>query len=848
MEPRTINIEDEIKLSYLDYAMSVIIGRAIPDVRDGLKPVHRRILYAMYELKNDFNKPYKKSARIVGDVIGKYHPHGDSAVYEALVRMAQDFSMRYMIVDGQGNFGSIDGDPPAAMRYTEVRMARFAHEFMQDIEKETVEFSPNYDSSLLEPVVLPSKIPNLLVNGGSGIAVGMATNIPPHNLGEICSALQALMDDPNITVDGLMRHVPGPDFPTGGFIYGCEGIREAYETGRGMIKMRGRMEVEESSSGRKVQLIVKELPYQVNKTKLLEKIAELVKDKRIPGINELRDESDREGMRVVIGLRSGEIPKVVENQLYKYTQLEMNFGVIMLAVVNNRPEVLALKEMLLNFLDFRRHVIVRRTQYELKQAEKRAHILEGLKKALDHLDEVIRLIRAAATPAIARQGLMDQFDMSEIQAQAILEMRLQRLTGLERDKIIEEYVAVLKDIERLRQILASPALVDEIIRGELKELADQYGDPRRSGIVGIECDLKAEDLIAEKEVVVTISRAGYVKRTPLDVYRSQRRGGKGRTGMNTREEDFVTTVFAASTHDHLLIFTNQGRVYWLKVHEIPEVNPAAMGKAIVNLISLQVGERVETILPVKKFEEGLYVVIATRQGIIKKTELMAYSNPRPSGIRAIVIDDGDEVISARITDGRQQLFLMSKAGKSIRLDEQTIRPLGRVSRGVRGMNLDGSELVGMDIIAENRTILVVTEKGFGKRTSSDAYKVQGRAGKGLINLRVTERNGSVIGFCQISDDDGILLITNTGRLIRIGMSEVNIRGRVTQGVKLMDLDEGESVVDVAVLVDSEDPRVENTGVEGCVSSVTETEESGLDGGGSPIDAEMDDSDEEGGED
>jgi DNA gyrase subunit A len=808
MESKTINIVDEIKLSYLDYAMSVIIGRAIPDIRDGLKPVHRRILYAMYELGNDYNKAYKKSARIVGDVIGKYHPHGDSAVYDALVRMAQDFSLRYLIVDGQGNFGSIDGDPPAAMRYTEVRMTRLAHDFLNDIDKETVEFSPNYDNSLLEPVVLPAKIPNLLVNGGSGIAVGMATNIPPHNMGEVCSALQALMEDPKISISGLMAHIKGPDFPTGGYIHGYDGIREAYETGRGSIKMRARIEVEETA--RKTQLIVRELPFQVNKTRLLERIAELVKDKKLVSVNEIRDESDREGMRVVIGLRSGENPKIVENQLYKFTQLEMSFGVIMLAVVDNRPEVLTLKGMLEHFLQFRRHIVVRRTQFELKQAEKRAHILEGLKIALDNLDAVITLIRAAESPAVAKQQLMERFDLSDIQAQEILNMRLHRLTGLERDKILQELEVILKEIERLKQILASPALVNEIIKGELRELTEQYGDRRRTEIIGLECELSVEDLIDEKEVVVTISRAGYVKRTSLDIYRSQKRGGKGRTGMNTRDQDFVTTVFTASTHDHLLIFTNQGRAYWLKVHEIPEVGPAAMGKAIVNLLPLLDGERMATILPVKEFKEGCYVVMATKKGIIKKTDLMAYSNPRPSGIRAIVIEEGDELIGARITNGEQQLFLMSKAGKSIRLDEKTIRSLGRVSRGVKGMNLDGSELVGMDIIEMDRTILVVTEKGFGKRTSADAYKLQGRAGKGLINLRVTERNGDVVGFCQISDQEGVLLITNTGRLIRISASEINTRGRVTQGVKLMDLEEGEMVVDIAVLSEPEDGEADSS--------------------------------------
>lgn len=801
MDLKTINIEDEIKLSYLDYAMSVIIGRAIPDVRDGLKPVHRRIFYVMHELRNDFNKAYKKSARIVGDVMGKYHPHGDTAIYDALVRMAQDFSMRYPLVDGQGNFGSVDGDPPAAMRYTEVRMDRIGHEFMRDIEKETIPFQPNYDNTTLEPEVLPARIPNLLLNGSSGIAVGMATNIPPHNLRELCAGLLAMLDDPEIKVLDLMRYIPGPDFPTAGFICGCNGIRDAYETGRGTIKMRARVEVEES--GRRNHLIITELPYQVNKARLLERIAELVKQKKIEGIQDIRDESDREGMRVVLTLRQGDEPRVIENQLYKHTALESTFGVIMLAVVDNKPEVLNLKGVLKNFLDFRRAVVIRRTQFELKQAEKRAHILEGLKRALDHLDEVIKLIRAAKTPPEAKQALMDRFEFSDAQAQAILDMRLQRLTGLEREKIIQEYQEVIKEIERLRQILSSAALVDQVIREEITELTNQYGDLRKTEILAEAGELCIEDLIAAEEMVVTISQAGYIKRTPLSVYRSQRRGGKGRTGMSTREEDLVTLLFTASTHDYLLIFTNRGQVYWLKVYEIPEVGPSALGKAIVNLLPVEKEERIQTILPVKEFKEGLFAVMATRNGVIKKTQLSAYSNPRSTGIRAIVLDDDDELISACVTDGNHDLFLMSRAGKSIRASEREFRPLGRVSRGVRGMNLDGSQLVGMDVIEEGKAILVITEKGFGKRTNQEEYRCQSRGGKGVLNIRVTERNGSVVGFRQVGEEEQILMITDHGRLIRMPVAQISKIGRVTQGVKLMNLNEGEKVVDVAVLPESE---------------------------------------------
>ena len=806
MDLKTINIEDEIKLSYLDYAMSVIIGRAIPDVRDGLKPVHRRILFAMHELRNDFNKPYKKSARIVGDVIGKYHPHGDVAVYDALVRMAQSFSMRYPLIDGQGNFGSVDGDPPAAMRYTEIRMHRLGHEFMRDIEKETVAFQPNYDNTILEPLVLPTRVPNLLLNGSSGIAVGMATNIPPHNLRELCEGLIALLDQPEITITGLMRYILGPDFPTAGFICGCGGIRDAYQTGRGIIKMRARVEVEES--GRKSHLIVTELPYQVNKARLLERIAELVKQKKIEGIQDIRDESDRDGMRIVLTLRQGDEPKVIENQLYKHTPLETSFGVIMLAVVDNRPEVLNLKDMLQKFLDFRRQVIIKRTQYELSQAEKRAHILEGLKRALDHLDEVIQLIRAAASPQEAKAQLMQRFEFSEEQAQAILEMRLQRLTGLERDKIVEEYHQILKEIERLRHILGSAAMVDQVIREEIQELTAQYGDVRKTEIIAEAEDLCVQDLIANEEMVVTISQAGYVKRTPLVIYRSQKRGGRGRSGMSTREEDVVTTVFTASAHDYLLVFTNRGQVFWLKVYEIPEVGPSALGKAIVNLLALQPGEKIQAILPVKDFKPGEYVVMVTRNGVVKKTELTAYAHPRATGIRAIVLDDDDELIAVRITDGDRDLFMMSKFGKCIRVAEKEFRPLGRVSRGIRGMRLDGSELVGMDVIDAGKCILVITKKGFGKRTPEDAYRCQSRGGKGVLNIRVTERNGHVVGFCQVGEEEEVLIITNRGRLIRIPAAQVSKIGRVTQGVKLMGLNEDEQVVDLTVSAEPEEVKEE----------------------------------------
>jgi len=808
MDVKTINIADEIKLSYLDYAMSVIIGRAIPDVRDGFKPVHRRILFSMHEGNNDYNKPYKKSARIVGDVMGKYHPHGDAAIYDATVRMAQNFSMRHPLIDGQGNFGSVDGDPPAAMRYTEIRMSKVGMEFMRDIEKETVPFLPNYDNTILEPEVVPTRVPNLLLNGSSGIAVGMATNIPPHNLLELCNGLLALLDNSDVTVKDLMRHIPGPDFPTAGFLHGCEGIADAYETGKGMVKMRGRVEVEES--GRKQHLIITELPFQVNKAKLLERIAELVKLKRIEGITDIRDESDRQGMRVVLTLRQGDEPKVVENQLYKNTALESTFGIIMLAVVDNRPEVLSLKAILQHFIDFRREVVVKRTRFELKQAEKRAHILEGLKKALDNLDAVIALIRSAVNPPEAKRGLIEQFGFTDIQAQEILNMRLQRLTGLEREKIIQDYQDIIREIERLRSILASPAAVDQVVRDEIRELMNEFGDLRKTKIIPDAGTICIEDLIPNEEMVVTISRAGYIKRTPLSIYRSQRRGGKGRTGMSTREEDIVTTLFTAMAHNYLLIFTNRGQVFWLKVYEIPEVGPSALGKAVVNLLPLQQGEKIQTILPVSEFSPGHFAVMATRNGVIKKSDLSVYANPRSSGIRAINMDDDDELISVVITDGQRDLFLMSRKGKCIRVKEDEFRPLGRVSRGIRGMNVKGTELVGMDVIDPDKCMLVVTEKGFGKRTPEESYRPQGRGGQGVLNIKVTERNGHVIGFRQVGEDNGIMLITDGGRLIRMPVSQISKIGRVTQGVKLIDLAEGETVVDLTVLDETEDTREDTT--------------------------------------
>lgn len=801
-----IAIEDEMKSSYLDYAMSVIVGRALPDVRDGLKPVHRRILFGMNEMGLAHNRAYRKSAKIVGEIMGNYHPHGDSAIYDTLVRMAQDFNMRYPLVDGQGNYGSMDGDSAAAMRYTEARMTKLAEELLADIDKETVDFGPNYDESLQEPLVLPTRVPNLLINGAGGIAVGYATNIPTHNLGEVIDGLLLLIENPDVTIAQLMKKIPGPDFPTAGFIYGMSGIKDAYETGRGLLKVRAKVNVESDERTDRERLIVTEVPYQVNKAKLIEKIAELVQDERIKGIADLRDESsDREGVRIVIELKRGEIPLIVLNNLFKHTQLETTFGVIMLALVNNRPEVLNLKQILSHFLDHRREVIVRRTAFELRKAEERAHILEGLKIALDNLDAVIALIRRAQSPDEARAGLMSQFGLSEIQASAILEMRLQRLTQLERQKLIEEYKDVLKQIEYLKSILASPALVRKIIQDELADIREAYKDERRTQIVKEEAEINLEDLIAEEEVVVTISHTGYIKRNAVSLYRAQRRGGKGKIGMGIKEEDFVETLFTASTHDSLLFFTDAGKVFWLKVHEIPEASRGAKGKALVNLLALSKDEKVTATMPVKEFRDDRFVVMATKQGVIKKTELSAYSNPRQGGIIALSLDQGDRLIAVHVTDGSRELLLGTKQGITIRFKEDDVRPMGRTAHGVKGITLEeGDEVIGMETITPDSTtaILTVTEGGYGKRTPVNDYRVQGRGGKGIISVKTTERNGLAVGFLQVREGDEIMLMAAKGKLLRCKVDDIREVGRNTQGVRVLDLDgDDDRVVGVARLAE-----------------------------------------------
>ena len=810
-----ISIEREMRQSYLDYAMSVIIGRALPDVRDGLKPVHRRVLFAMHELKNDWNKPYKKSARIVGDVIGKYHPHGDSAVYDTIVRLAQNFSMRYPLVDGQGNFGSVDGDPPAAMRYTEVRMQKLAHEMLADLEKETVDWIPNYDESLSEPAVLPAKFPCLLVNGSSGIAVGMATNIPPHNLGEVIAGIKALIDDPEISVDALMAHIPGPDFPTAAMIYGTDGIVEAYRTGRGVLRQRARTVVEEDQKSGRETIVVTELPYQVNKAKLIEKIDELVKHKQIEGISFVRDESDREGMRIAIGLKRDQMAQVVLNQLYKHTRMESSFGIIFLAVVDGRPELLNLKEILAHFVYHRKTVVIRRTRFDLKKAEERAHILLGLKIALENLDAVVALIRRSASPAEAKAGLIGTFGMSAIQAQAVLDMRLQRLTGLERDKILDEYAAVLEDIERFKAILASDQMVLDIIKDELSELQETFGDPRRTEIVPTAEEITMADLIAEEDMVVTITQAGYIKRTPASVYQSQRRGGKGKTGMVTKDQDFVHLLFVASTHHTFLFFTNLGRVYWRKVYEIPQAGRTSVGKNIVNLLEFGEGEKLTTVLAVESFDPGRHIIMATRAGLVKKTDIMAYSRPRAGGIIALDLASGDELIAARITDGTRNVFLVSANGKAIRFHEADVRAAGRVSRGVRGLRLEsGDRIVGMEVLNHGQTLFVVTENGYGKRTAIDAYPVQRRGGKGVITIKTSQRNGLVVGIALVEDEDDMMLVTNRGMLIRIPIAGVATISRNTQGVTLMDLAPGEKVVSMARLAEGQEDEEEDGPAEG----------------------------------
>ncbi|MGH7789514.1 MAG: DNA gyrase subunit A [Candidatus Binatia bacterium] len=799
-----VAIEDEMRQSFMDYAMSVIISRALPDARDGLKPVHRRALYAMYDLNNDWNRAYKKSARIVGDVIGKYHPHGDSAVYDTIVRMVQDFSLRYPLVDGQGNFGSIDGDPPAAMRYTEVRMARITSEMLADLDKETVDFKPNYDETTQEPVVLPARIPNLLINGSSGIAVGMATNIPPHNLREVVDGLIALLEDPNLSSGELMRYIPGPDFPTAGFLHGRASIREAYLTGRGVLQLRARTEIEESDKG-KTKIIVRELPYQVNKARLIERIAEMVHDKRIEGISDLRDESDRDGMRVVIELKRDAVTEVVQNQLFKLTQLQDSFGVNMLAIVAGRPKLLTLKDALVVFIEHRKDVVTRRTVYELRKAQERLHILDGLKIALDNLDAVIALIRAATDPATARTGLMSQFGLSEIQAQAILEMRLQRLTNMERDKILEERDEVLRQIARFQEILGDEREVAKIIATELGEIRAQYGDERRTVIVDDSTDLDIEDLIAEEDMVVTVSHEGYIKRNPVAEYRAQRRGGRGKIGATTKDEDFIEHLFVASTHAYLLVFTTSGKLYWLKVHTLPLAGRAARGKAIVNLLSLQAGEKVSAFLTVREFSAGgRYVLFATKEGVVKKTALDDYANPRPSGIIAIKINVGDEVIGVRLTDGSQEVILSTQNGQAIRFRESDVRPMGRNAAGVRGITLEaGDSLVAVDVVTPDATLLAVAERGYGKRTAVDEYRLTNRGGKGIITMNVTDKVGRVVGVRLVRDDDDLMLVTDAGKVIRMPVRDISVIGRNTQGVRLIDVAEGEKVVGVACLAEKE---------------------------------------------
>jgi DNA gyrase subunit A len=800
-----VYIEEEMRESFMAYAMSVIISRALPDVRDGLKPVHRRVLYAMYDASNTSDKPYKKSARLVGDIMGKYHPHGDSAIYDTIVRMAQDFNLRYPLVDGQGNFGSIDGDNPAAMRYTEIRMTPLAEEMLADIEKETVDFIPNYDDSLREPAVLPSRIPNLLINGSAGIAVGMATNIPPHNLSEVIDGLVALIEDPNLTIKDLMKHIPGPDFPTAGFIHGLEPIAQAYNEGRGIIQMRGKAFTETIKRTGKEQIIISEIPYMVNKKRLIEQIAELVNDKKIDGVGDLRDESDRDGMRIVVELKRDAVAEIVINQLYKHTALQESFGVNMLAIVDGKPRLLNLKEALKAFVDHRKEVVTRRTANDLRKAEERLHILEGYRIALDNLDAVIALIRNAADPKVAKDGLMTNFGLSEIQAQAILDLRLQRLTGLERDKIMEEHRETVELIAKLRAILADEKEIYKIIVEELKEIKKNYGDERRTKIIDRSEEISIEDLIVDEDMAVTISHEGYIKRNPVTLYRAQRRGGKGKIGTTTREEDFVEYMFIASMHAYILFFTTIGKVYWIKVHELPQASRAARGRPIVNLLNLESGERVSAFLAVREFQQGRYIVFATKNGLIKKTELMAYAKPRPSGIRAIGLEPGDEVIGVRLTDGQQELILSTADGQSIRFKEEQVRATGRGTFGVVGMKLEANDkVVSMEILSLGADILTVAEGGFGKRTEMDEYRLQSRGGKGIITMKTTEKTGRVIGVQLVGGDDQLMLITNTGKIIRLRINDIRVIGRNTQGVRLIDLEEGERVVSLARLAEKEE--------------------------------------------
>jgi DNA gyrase subunit A len=805
------NIEDEMKTSYIDYAMSVIVGRALPDVRDGLKPVHRRILFAMKEMGLTHRSAYKKSARVVGDVLGKFHPHGDISVYDAMVRMVQEFSLRYPLVDGQGNFGSIDGDSPAAMRYTEVRLGAIADEILGDIDKDTVDFGPNYDGSMVEPLILPAKLPNLLVNGSSGIAVGMATNIPPHNLTEVCDALSAFIENPDITTPDLLKIMKGPDFPTAGFIMGRQGIKDYFETGRGSITIRAKTEIEEMRGGRQA-IIVNEIPFQVNKTTLIETMAELVRDKKIEDISDLRDESDRDGIRMVIEIKREGNAQIVLNQLFKHTQLETSFGVIMLALVNGRPKVLPVKQVLHHYIEYRREIVVRRTKYELARAEARAHILEGLKIALDHLDKIIKTIRESKDTDTARLRLIENFNLSRIQAQAILDMRLQQLTGLERKKIEDEYEELLKTIASLKGILADPRKVLEIIKSELAEIKEKYGDERRTKITSAAQEFEIEDLVVEEDVVVSLSHAGYVKRLPITAYRAQRRGGKGVTGMTTREEDFVEQLFITSTHSSLLLFTNKGRVYWTRVFEIPEASRTAKGKAIVNFVQLSAhDEKITAAIPVRTFEEEkgkeTFLLMCTSKGTIKKTQLAEFANPRRGGIIAIKLDGDDGLISVKHTDGRSQIVMGTRDGVAIRFKEEEVRPIGRAGMGVRGIKLEGDDVVvGMEAVGAKDIFLTGTENGYGKRTEVSEYRLQSRGGKGVINMKTNERNGKVVGVVKANDGDEVMLMTSQGMSIRMPAKDISLIGRNVQGVRLLRQDADDKLAAIAPLAkEEEDP-------------------------------------------
>ena len=805
------DIVDEMRESYLNYSMSVIVSRALPDVRDGLKPVHRRILYGMSELGSSWNRPYKKCARIVGEVMGKYHPHGDSSIYDALVRMAQDFSMRYQLVDGQGNFGSIDGDNAAAMRYTESRMTKLSAELLKDLEKETVEWGPNFDETLKEPTVLPTTIPTLLVNGSEGIAVGMATKIPPHNLVEVVDGLIALIDNKQITVEELMEHIKGPDFPTAGMILGVDGLKAAYETGRGKIKMRARAHIETAKNG-KDSIVITEVPYQTNKANVVEKIADLVRDKKIVGITDLRDESDKDGIRVVIETKRDAVPEVILNQLYQHTQLQDTFGIILLALVDGIPKIMPLKTVLEHFVDFRHEVVVRRTEFDLKAAEARAHILEGLKTALDNIDEVISIIKGSKDPTQAKEGLMNAFNLSELQAQAILDMRLQKLTGLEVNKIVAEYKEVIKLIAYLKGILESKSQRMDIIKEEMVAVKEEFGDERRTEVIPVDSNFSMEDMIAEEEVVLTITHSGYIKRTALNTYRTQRRGGRGVQGATSNEEDFVEHLFIANTHNYMLFFTNLGKCYWLKVYDIPQGGRATKGRAIVNLIGCEPGEKVEAFVSVKGFDDNHYIVMATRNGLVKKTVLSAYSKPRKGGIYAIEIKDQDTLIEARITNGENDILLGTRGGKSIRFSEKNIRPTGRKTMGVKGITLSSKDdyVIAMLVVKREGTILVATEKGLGKRTDVIQYRTQTRGGKGVMTMRVTEKTGKMVSIMEVVDADDLIVITDKGVLMRQPVSQIRTIGRVTQGVKLVKLDDGTKISSISRVIndDSSPPEAE----------------------------------------